>query len=148
MTKLEWNDTLNIDVADFDDKMMLLFKHINRYLEYDNKRRKEEDYDEIGEVLADVSEAIRVHFNNEEMLLTQYRYPESAGHKKEHRRFIKKVLAFRRVFTEDPEKIYKDSVKYLSEWLIRHIKEDDMRYAPFIRVQKYLNEHNALSRRR
>jgi hypothetical protein len=36
MTKLEWTDALNIDVADFDDKMMLLFKHINRYLEYDS----------------------------------------------------------------------------------------------------------------
>jgi hemerythrin len=147
MSKLEWNESLNINVSDFDEKMKTLFAQINRYLEYESKRRKEEDYDEIAEVLADVSEAVRTHFNNEELALTHYRYPELAGHKKEHRRFIKKVLAFRRVFTEDSEKIYKDSVRYMREWLVRHIMEDDMRYAPFIRVQKYLNEQSALSRR-
>ncbi|MBU1171072.1 MAG: bacteriohemerythrin [Proteobacteria bacterium] len=147
MSKLVWDDAFNIDVLDIDEKMKELFEGINRYLEYDSRRIKEEDYDEIGEVLADISEGIRQHFNHEEKLLIQYRYPEIAGHKKEHRRFVKKVLAFRRVFSEEPEKIYKDSVKYIQEWLLRHIQEDDMRYAPFIRVQKYLMEHNAQSRR-
>lgn len=147
MSRLEWNDALNIDVSEIDEKMKALFEGINRYLDYDSKRRREEDYDEIGEVLADLSEAIRQHFSNEERLLTQYRYPEFAGHKKEHRRFVKKMLAFRRVYSEEPEKIYKDSIKYIREWLVRHIQEDDMRYAPFIRVQKYLNDHNAQSRR-
>jgi hemerythrin len=147
MTKLEWNDALNINVSDFDDKMKMLFSQINRYLEYDGKKIKEEDHEDIAEVLADVSEAVRIHFGNEEMLLTQYRYPEFSGHKKEHRRFLKKILAFRRVFSEDPDKIYKDSAKYLREWLVRHIQDEDMRYAPFIRVQKYLNEHQAMSRR-
>lgn len=148
MSLLEWNDALNIDISDIDERMKALFESINRYLEYDSKKRKEEDFDEIGEVLADVSEAIRQHFGHEEKVLTQYRYPEIAGHKKEHRRFMKKILAFRRVFSEEPDKIYKDSVKYMREWLVKHIKEDDMRYAPFVRVQKYLNESSQSRRNR
>ena len=147
MSKLVWTNALNIDVQDIDEKMKALFEGMNRYLEYDDKKRREEDYEEIGEALADVTEAVRQHFTHEEKVLAQYHYPEIAGHKKEHRRFIKKVLAFRRVFSEEPEKIYKDSVKYIKEWLVEHIQEDDMRYAPFIRVQKYLNDHNAQSRR-
>ncbi|MFA6012266.1 MAG: bacteriohemerythrin [Desulfobacteraceae bacterium] len=147
MSKLAWINEYNIDVPDIDDKMKALFEGMNRYLEYDDKRRKEEDYDEIGEILADISEAVRQHFAHEERVLAQFHYPEIAGHKKEHRRFVKKILAYRRVYSEEPEKIYKDSVKYIREWLIQHIKEDDMRYAPFIRVQKYLNDHNAQSRR-
>lgn len=148
MTLLEWNDALNINIKDIDDRMRALFEMMNRYLAYDDKKRKEEDYDEIGEVLADVSEAVRQHFNYEEKILTRYRYPELAGHKKEHRRFVKKILAFRRVFSEEPEKIYTDSVKYMQEWILKHIESSDMRYAPFVRVQKYLNESSAHGRRR
>lgn len=147
MSLLEWDDALNINIKDIDDGMKALFESVNRYLAYDARKRKEEDYDEIGEVLADVSEAVRHHFNYEERMLTRYRYPEIAGHKKEHRRFMKKILAFRRVFSEEPEKIYKDSVKYMRDWLVRHIQEVDMRYAPFVRVQKYLNESSAHNRR-
>lgn len=148
MSLLEWNDALNIDITDIDERMKALFECINRYLEYDSKKRKEEDYDEIGEVLADVSEAIRQHFSYEERVLTQYRYPEIAGHRKEHRRCMKKILAFRRVYSEEPEKIFNDSVKYLSEWLVKHIQDVDMRYAPFVRVQKYLNESSQSRRNR
>ena len=147
MSLLEWKDALNIEINEIDDRMKALFEMMNRYLAYDSKKRKEEDYDEIGEVLADVSEAVRQHFNYEEKVLTQYRYPEIAGHKKEHRRFVKKILAFRRVYSEEPEKIYKDSVKYIQEWLVKHIEDSDMRYAPFVRVQKYLNESSAQNRR-
>lgn len=148
MEKLEWDDTLNIDVFDMDDRMKQFFVYVNKLIEFKNiKRKKEEDYDSIGETLADISEYIRQHFNHEERLLTQYRYPEFAAHKKEHRRFVKKILAFRRLFSEDPDKIYNDCIDYIREWIVVHINEDDKRYAPFVRVQKYLNDHNISTRR-
>lgn len=148
MEKLEWDDSLNINVFDIDQRMKTFFDFINKFSEFESiKRKKEEDYDAIGEALADVSEYIRQHFNHEEKLLTQYRYPEFSSHKKEHRRFVKKILAFRRLYSEDPDKIYTDSLKYIREWIVDHIKEDDMRYAPFIRVKKYLTDQSSSGRR-
>lgn len=148
MDRLQWDDSYCINVFDVDDRMKGFFNVVNKYEDYGKiKRKKEEDYDEIAEALADVSEYIRQHFSHEEKLLSQYRYPEFSQHKREHTRFIKRIMAFRRIYSEDPEKIYSDSVNYIRDWIVKHISNDDMRYAPFVRVQKYLNDQSSSGRR-
>lgn len=149
MYKLEWDDSLNINVMDLDGKMLEFFGVINRFFEFQSiKKKKEEDYETILEVFADLSEYINHHFKYEEQILVQYRYPEFKQHKKEHQRFIKRMLGYRRLFSDEPEKAYNEAVKYAAQWLIKHIKEEDVSYAPFIRVQKHLNDHNVPQRKR
>lgn len=149
MDKLEWDDSLNINVLDLDEKMKNFFSVLNRFFEFQSiKRKKEEDYDAILEVFADLSEYVNQHFRYEEMLLSQYYYPEYKQHQKEHQRFVKRMLGYRRLFSDEPEKAYGDAVKYAGEWIMKHIKEDDIQYAPFIRVQKHLNDNKVPRKRR
>ena len=148
MEIIEWEESLSIDVDDMDERMKVFFQFVNKLGELTIvKRKKEEDYEHIGEALADVSEFMRGHFNMEENLLLKYKYPELAYHQRRHKRFLKKVMAFRRLFADEPEKISLDAHSYIQQWIIDHIINDDKRFAPYVRVQKFLNEQKAQGRR-
>ncbi len=149
MDKLMWDTSLNINVLDLDDKMQNFFGVLNRFYEFESiKRKKEEDFDAILEVFADLAEYINQHFKYEERVLTQYSYPEFKQHQKEHQRFIKRMLGYRRLFSDEPDKAYNEAVKYSRQWIVGHVKEDDSRYAPFVRVQKHLNDNKVPQKRR
>lgn len=149
MEKLEWDSSLDINVLDLDDKMKNFFEVLNRFYQFQSiKRKKEEDYDAILEVFADLAEYVNQHFKYEEGILSRFSYPEFKQHQKEHQRFVKRMLGYRRLFSDEPDKAYKDAVKYSSQWLVKHVREDDSRYAPFVRVQKHLNDHKVPQRRR
>lgn len=148
MEKLEWDESFCINVNDMDKRMEVFFQLVNRLGELKEvKRKKEDDFDNIAEALADITEFMREHFNHEERLLVRHKYPELNYHKKEHKKFLKKVMAFRRLFPEEPEKISADAYGYVGGWIMDHIKNDDMRFAPYVRVQEFLNEQKTLGRR-
>ena len=105
MDKLEWDDSLNIDVLDLDEKMQQFFSVLNRFFSFKSiKNKREEDFDDILEVFADLAEYVNSHFRYEEMILSQYSFPEFNKHQKEHKRFIKRMLGYRRLFSDDPER--------------------------------------------
>ncbi len=148
MEVLAWDDSFKIEIPLIDERNQHFMKIAAKLEELNAvKRKKEEDFDSIGEALADVMEFARMHFNEEEKILVSKQYPELNQHRQDHKRFIKKVMAFRRLFSEDPGKVSDDLVEYVKEWLPLHIKEQDSRYAPFIRVQNYLADCQALGRR-
>ncbi len=141
MDTLEWDDSLNINVLDLDEKMKHFFGVLNRFFEFKSiKRKKEDDYDAILEVFADLAEYVNYHFKYEEMILSQHSYPEYKQHQKEHQRFVKRMLGYRRLFADEPDKAYNEATKYAMKWIVKHIKEDDALYAPFVRVQKQLDD--------
>ena len=149
MDTLKWDTSLDINVLDLDDKMKNFFEVLNRFFQFESiKRKKEEDYDAILEVFADLAEYINQHFKYEERVLTQYGYPEFKQHQKEHQRFVKRMLGYRRLFSDEPDKAYNEAVKYAGTWIVNHVKEDDSRYAPFVRVQKHLNDNKVPQKRR
>ena len=148
MEVLAWDDSFKIGIPLIDERNQR-FMEIAAKLEELNavKRKKEEDFDSIGESLADVMEFARMHFNEEEKILVGKQYPEVNQHRQDHKQFVKKMMTFRRLFSEEPVQVTDDVVAYVREWLPAHIKEQDSRYAPFIRVQNYLAECQALGRR-
>ena len=148
MEGLAWDDSCRIQIPLIDERNQRLVEIAMKLQELTAvKRKKEEDFENIGEVLADIMEFARMHFNEEERILVGKQYPELNQHKREHKRFIKKIMGFRRLFSEDPAKVSEDALAYVISWLPAHIKEEDARYAPFIRVQNYLAECQAMGRR-
>lgn len=148
MEVLAWDDSFKIEIPLIDERNQHFMKIVVRLEELNAiKRKREEDFDSIGEVLADIMEFAKMHFNEEERILVSEQYPEVNQHRQAHKRFIKKIMAFRRLFSEDPGKVADDVVEYARAWLPLHIKEQDSRYAPFIRVQNYLADYQAMGRR-
>ena len=148
MEALVWDDSCVIQIPLIDERNQKFMELAVRLQELNAiKRKKEEDFDKIAEALADIMEFARLHFSEEEKILVSKQYPELNQHKREHKSFIKKVMGFRRILSEEPGKVADDALEFVQEWLPRHIKEEDARYAPFLRVQSYLAECQAMGRR-
>jgi len=88
----------------------------------------------IGHIISNLAKYVDEHFTREEALMETYDYPDTARHKRIHRHLTRTVYAIRIIFTRKPKNI--DPVKLLSflrDWLVHHILEEDMKYAPFLR---------------
>ena len=91
----------------------------------------------IGHIIGNLAQYVDEHFAREEALMESYDYPDVAKHKRIHRHLTRTVYAIRIVFGSKPGNI--DPVKllgFLRDWLVHHILEEDMKYAPFLRGDK------------
>ncbi|MBU0992911.1 MAG: bacteriohemerythrin [Proteobacteria bacterium] len=138
MEKIKWDKSISVNIMDVDENLKKIIDLINKII--DLKQSKNCDENELMETFADLTEFVRNYFPHEENYLIKYKYPELKQHKKEHKKFVKKINAFRRWFAEDPANLSDDVVRYLREWVLFHIQEFDMTFGPFIRVQLYLDE--------
>lgn len=140
MNKFQWCDDycLNIEVVDAPQQQMLkLMNQLNEMRENDSDVRS------IAEALTEMTEFARNFFRSEERMLNRFNYPEYQEHRKEHRDFIKNIIMFRRWFAEDAAKLTDDVFEFFRVWVSHHILVSDQRYAPFIRLQMYLEECKA-----
>ncbi|MCG8471290.1 MAG: bacteriohemerythrin [Desulfobacterales bacterium] len=148
MEALVWDDSCVIQIPLIDERNQKFMELAARLQELNAvKRKKDEDFENIAEALADMMEFARLHFAEEEKILVSKQFPELKHHKREHKKFIKKLMGFRRLFSEEPAKVADDALKFVQQWMPEHIKEEDARYAPFLRVQNYLAECRAMGRR-
>lgn len=138
MEKIKWGDQYSVNLLDVDENLKKIADIVNKIVELKSSQRSDDE--ELLETFADLTEFVRVYFPHEESYLIKYKFPELTQHKKEHKKFVKKLNAFRRWFVEDPNNLSEDVVDYLTGWLKLHILEYDMKFGPFIRVQMYLND--------
>jgi hemerythrin-like metal-binding protein len=75
----------------------------------------------------------QTHFKTEERLMEAYGYPGLEEQKIQHRDFRKKTVGFSTATTLGMDQIPEDLLKYLSDWLVHHILEDDMAYRAFFK---------------
>jgi hemerythrin len=73
-----------------------------------------------------------VHFAHEERLMRLHDYPDMAAHKAEHDALTKQVLAFQQDFNAGRAAITVQLLHFLKDWLEKHIKGSDLKYAPFM----------------
>jgi hemerythrin-like metal-binding protein len=139
MEKIKWDPSFGVNILDVDENLKKIIELINKII--DQKKSKKCDEEQLMETFADLTDFVRNYFPCEENYLTRYRYPEARQHMKEHKKFVKKINAFRRWFAEDPANLSEDVIKYLIEWITTHIREFDMKFGPFIRIQLYLEEY-------
>ncbi len=74
----------------------------------------------------------REHFEREEALMAQYNYPHLARHRRLHHKFIRFVLAVRRINVDAPAQLdLRRLVSYLGLWLEHHITKMDQDYVRY-----------------
>lgn len=72
------------------------------------------------------------HFEREEALMAQYNYPHLARHRRLHHKFIRFVLAVRRINVDAPALLdLRRLVSYLGLWLEHHITKMDQDYVQY-----------------
>lgn len=69
------------------------------------------------------------HFQTEERLMDQYRYPEVAAHKDEHQRLLGEMKYLKARFADGSELLV---LQWIKDWLIGHISGADRRLSEYL----------------
>lgn len=72
------------------------------------------------------------HFQAEEALMTAYHYPNQEAHVKKHDNLREQVIAMRQKLGDNLPLLSIELSKFLADWLIHHIKDDDQAMIRFL----------------
>lgn len=133
MALLEWNEKMSVGVPALDADHQKLLSLVN---ELHAVVRKKESPSVISRVLRDLVSYADYHFQAEEQLMRLARYPDLERHKAVHDGLRQKVQDLEARYGHHPEKAGLVMFDFLSDWLMRHILGDDMKYKDFLVARK------------
>ncbi|MBF0187498.1 MAG: bacteriohemerythrin [Magnetococcales bacterium] len=90
----------------------------------------------IGNTLEELVSYTREHFQREERVMAERRYPGLEEHKREHENMIRQVEDFLIQYRQGDYTLNQDVLKYLRNWLVEHIMGSDQQYAAHIAKQE------------
>jgi len=68
-----------------------------------------------------------IHFRMEEEWMARHAYPQAEAHREWHRHFTVQVKALADAPAGDPELKGAEVVRFLENWFVRHIQQEDLR---------------------
>jgi hemerythrin len=132
MALMQWNESLSVGVAEIDNQHQTLVSMIN---ELSDAMKQGKGKDVVGKILNSLISYTVTHFQTEEKYFDLYRYPETAGHKKEHAAFVQNVSDFKDGFAKGKLSVTIELMNFLSDWLKNHIKGTDKKYSTFFNAK-------------
>jgi methyl-accepting chemotaxis protein/hemerythrin len=127
---VSWSDDLSVGIRQIDDQHKVLVNLINELYGAMRSRKSDTIMLDIVDRMADYAAK---HFKTEEDLFDKYGYPEADSHKKVHQNFVDKVTEFRQGLESGASRVTMEVMRFLKDWLIKHIQGTDKRYAPFLK---------------
>ncbi|MBF0154018.1 MAG: bacteriohemerythrin [Magnetococcales bacterium] len=127
-----WSEQLEtgITVVDNDHRQLLdMLNAIHKAME--QGRGKEA----IGDILSKLAQYTVTHFAHEAEYFRQYDYPETREHLAIHDRLVADVTHLIERFQAGEFTLVMDTLEFAKAWLIDHIMETDMKFAPFLKAK-------------
>ncbi len=128
MALIEWDNSMNVNVAEIDKQHQKLVSMINELNEAMIKRQGK---DLVGNIIEGLISYAAIHFATEEKYFDMYKYPGAPIHKKEHADFVKRVGEFQEGFKNGNLALTIEVMRFLKDWLTKHIMGTDKKYGPF-----------------
>ncbi len=125
---LHWTDALSVGIEEIDAQHKELVKLINQL---HNVIWEKRGTVVCMEILDKLVEYTRVHFAVEESLMRILRYPDYEPHRQEHEKLIAQVVELQRKLKSGEENVSFELMRFLKNWLIRHIVGTDKAYTPY-----------------
>ncbi len=129
MAFMDWTPSLSVNVAEIDNQHKKLVDMINELSDAMKARKGNEV---LGKIINGLADYTKVHFATEEKYFDKFGYAETAAHKAEHQQFIRDISKFKQDFDSGKLSISIDVLKFLSNWLVKHIKGTDQKYSQFM----------------
>ena len=128
---VNWTEEMSVGHWRIDEQHRILIDIINNLASADSLHNHYAVSLIIDELLAYAA----YHFNFEEKLLTAANYPEIDKHKRSHFYYVKWVEDFRNDYvTYNKQALGEPVLRFLIDWLKRHILEEDKDYSKFVRL--------------
>lgn len=132
MALMAWNNNFSVGVKTLDGQHAGLFKMVN---ELHAAMMKAEARSMTGDLLKKLVHYTQEHFSFEEKMMAATNYPGLSRHKTHHRDLTKQVEEFMVRYERGEGNINIQLLRFLSDWLTKHIQLEDKEYGP------WLNQH-------
>ncbi len=129
MSLIKWDPGYSVNVELIDEQHKVLVKMINDLYDAMNTGKEKES---LKKLINKISVYAAMHFAREEHYFDMFGYPDSELHKKQHLDFEDKVMEFENDFEKGRQDLSMDIMKFLSDWLLAHIKGSDRKYSSFL----------------
>lgn len=124
-----WSEEYEIDIPVIDGQHRRIADYINQVETLKSSNLPRSHTEELLNLLVDYTLS---HFEFEEALMEQARYPELEEHQLTHDSFRNQIKTLHHRFQQG-EDIAETLGQILWNWLLKHIQEDDASYAPSVR---------------
>lgn len=130
LAAIQWTDDLSVGNDEIDGQHKELFKRINSFIE----ACRQEDKENIMEILSFLGDYVEEHFGTEEKYMKQYNFSGYDHHHKQHELFKENLAGLVSKVEQEgigPEIIIMTNSEVI-DWLIKHIKNIDQKLADFL----------------
>lgn len=114
---MRWCQEFESGLLAIDVQHRQLFSLILRLQEMDDSTARAQ----VRDVVVELVQLARCHFDCEEWLMSAYDYPEFLAHAADHSKLLHEIQGYRNNLVFRPEKL----ALVLSNWLISHTIQDD-----------------------
>jgi hemerythrin len=126
-----WDDSYYIGNKTIDDQHKELVKLTNEFYRDCRKEGPLRKFYFFNTVQGAIN-YIKTHFATEEEILKKIEYPAFDYHKKMHDDFIVQVVEQVRVFENEDNPDPRGFIRFLLEWIMKHIANADKLYIPYL----------------
>lgn len=123
-----------MSIADVDQKKFAdILNKVNVAEMHDGDPKK------VEEVLHEMIDYARDHFEVEETHMLESAYPDYKQHKEEHLGYVLKTLSCLKREVSSDCQILNEIREYLKQWLLNHIQGTDKKYTEYLENSYYKN---------
>ena len=129
MSLIKWDNSYSVSIGEIDHQHMKLVQLINDLHDAMGTGKANAV---LTNLIRELVSYTKTHFATEEKYFDRYGYSDASAHKLEHAVFVKKISEFRDEFEHGRLGLSLEIMKFLKDWLLKHIKGTDMKYVPFL----------------
>lgn len=130
-----WSKELETGIEILDSQHKNFLMHANSFIIKTKAGKANEGIREEFEFIKDY---LMYHFQTEETFLYENKYDKYGEHQAEHLQMkFKAKMIENALEEEDPEKVVKEFVEFVNEWVVNHILKSDLEFS------RYLNNSDA-----
>ena len=125
----QWCDDYSVKVPSIDAQHRKLVEMLN---ELHDGMTTGKGAERLGTLLEGLVDYTVKHFAYEEQLFAEHGYPQAQAHISEHQRLVTQVADFKQKFEAGQAHINMQLMKFLKDWLIKHILGSDKAYSGYL----------------
>lgn len=129
MTLLSWSNQYLIGEPTIDKEHHELFDLINAFHTHWQEDRKRS---EIANILSKLVKYAELHFQHEEAIMATAGYPLLDEHRAVHEKLFLSIFQLNEGYMNNLRGIEMDTMKFVRDWLIQHIINNDYLFRDFL----------------
>ena len=131
---MTWLPIYSVNLPPIDAQHKRLFDLVNRL--HDEIVVKKSSPEVVGDVLDELIQYTKTHFELEERFLASMQYPEIARHKAKHEALTSRLLNLQQDFAAGKVTVAAELMSFMRHWLTNHILKTDKQYSAFLRGER------------